>query len=750
MGRWVRTGLIGLGHDITRLRSACAALRTRRGLCRSLWVTFGVWWLLVVGSGSAQAVFSTQDGRVRELGVLASLTTAQDSHGFTLNDYELVLADPEGGMFEKAGATAVGLVLNLGWDLYRLYVGVALWLLEIVTEFTWLNVLLVPARAVANVLNTLIGDIGLVPALLTFSVLVSGIWLLRGRTGAGFGEMLITLIIGSLFTTVLVNPVELVAGPNGLLMKAQEAGVQISASFAGDEQAQSTGTMPAGAILDNLVRTPHQYINFGSHLDKGGGDCVAAYDQLVAMRNEVKDLEGPCSNAAVEVAADPAGSMMVAVFIGPASGALMLFVLVLSTALLLLVALVVFEAAKFVWELLKATLPGASRAGVVISACTMLVGTGMLIAGLASVGVFVVLLKALFSETSAWDPVHVFGFVDLMLIAAAIATAVLMFRGGKQGRKLGERVAKALSPQPTSMPAAPSGGFASAASSVTKLVAANQIAHRMRGPSPSSSGPSPTQASSSTSTETKGSTETDSDQPAPRRKPTVKGAAKGAVKGTYKTAKFATAYSIGAPVAVPRAAAAGKAALLARRAALRAKVAKSTTNVKDRAAASRDGVVAYGQEYAHNVAAASKWTAKTTGATAATQAATRAAAPAMAAATIATSTPTRGSSTPSSEASQYAPGPNTTSAPPKPSPGSSPTDVPPAEVRRPKPVMTPRRPATEAAPPAPSPAPSSTPKQRLADRISQQRVRPRDQMPNQARPAPITSTSGYRPSSRGK
>lgn len=288
LDRWVDDaraagrGLVAAPTWLTRSRSAKALLL---GV-----MTF---WMLAVASGSAHALWSTQDAVQPDPATSEpwdSLTTAQDSHGLTLADYTLSLNT--GGLREPITA-ASAFMIDVGWGLYRLVVGIALWMLEVVTEFTWLDLLRVPADAFANVLESVIGDLGLVPALATISVLISGGWLLWGRTGAAFGEIIITLVVASLFTTAVVNPVGTVAGENGMLATSKDLGLAISQQLMGDDGGGEV-RMPSGRVMEAMVRLPHQYINYGTHVDGSGTGCVEAYNTVLRDGGKYGDLGGSC------------------------------------------------------------------------------------------------------------------------------------------------------------------------------------------------------------------------------------------------------------------------------------------------------------------------------------------------------------------------------------------------------------------------------------------------------------------------
>lgn len=607
---FVRTGLNGLVADaralvralvraVVRAPSLVTCSRWSRALLGGL-LTF---WMLAVASGSAHAVLRAEDAVAPGAATREpwdSLTTAQDSHGLTLADYALSLNT--GGLREPITA-ASAFMIDVGWGLYRLVVGISLWMLEVVTEFTWLDLLRVPADAFANVVGAVIGDLGLVPALATISVLVSGLLLLRGRTGAAFGEICTTLVVASLFTTALVNPVGTVAGENGLLATSKDLGLAISQQLMGEETGGEV-TMPTGRVMEAMVRLPHQYVNYGTHIDASGAGCVEAYDTVLLDGGKYGDLGGSCPDSAVEAAENPASSYPVALLVGPGAVLLLGFVLALTVALFLLTALVIWQAAKFVWEMLKALLPGTSRAGLFTAMTTVVIGCALVVGGLVAVAVFVMVLDQVYTATTDWNPIHVFAFVDIMLLVTIVAVLALLMHGRKEGRKLGEKLAESLSPRPTSMPASRGLGVARMASSAAGAYASHRALARRRA---AGGGPGAVTAPGAGGGEGTGA----GPAPSSSRKPSgfvagARTAARGTAKGAALATKVALGSTVLAPVAVPRAAAAASGVLKARKAAMATKLAAAGEKASTAVKAKRQQVVDYGKEYGHNVAAAGR------------------------------------------------------------------------------------------------------------------------------------------------
>jgi hypothetical protein len=164
----------------------------------------------------------------------------------------------------------------------------------------------------------------------------------------------------------------------------------------------------------------------------------------------------------------------------------------------------------------------------------------------------------------------VFIVVDVLLLVMAVALIVMMMRAKKHGRRLGEGAAKAVAPRPAAMPKA--GGIMGAARDVALPLMQLRQYQRMRH---SLGGGTGHARGSSVGSAVAGG---------------IRGAARVAGKGAVTAAKVGLASTVGAPVYAPRAAAAAKTALTARKAAMVSRL--HTTG----AAAGK-----FGREYAANV-----------------------------------------------------------------------------------------------------------------------------------------------------
>lgn len=597
----VGVGLRALGSDLTRARNTLRRLkRTHRAhrsarLRHRVLMVAVVLFILVVIAAPAFAD-SSSAGQV-----WTSWMTDKDSHGNQIGAYYLRVS--QGGFTDVP--TAVGaFLLTSAWSIYLLIVEVTVWSLDFVLQFHSLDLVRGPAGAVAGVLNDVIGRVGFVGTAVTVSVLISTFWILRGRTAAGFGEMCVSIVIAALIGTVVSNPVAFITGPDGAIVKAQDAGSALTVDLlhrpgqvapTGNTPSEMVQSAASARILDVMVRTPSQLINYGMTFDGSGASaaCKAAYESAV-HGHSVSTMADVCPKVVSDTMGSPQSSLVGIVVILPASLLLLLFVFVLMLVTLFLTALAAFEAAVFAWRLVKGIFPGSSREGIFSAACTMAVACGLLIASIVSVGVLVLAINAIFEESSSWSPVPIYLFIDLVMLVLIIGVLMMAFRARKHGKRFGKKAADSMAPKPVTMSGGQNMGSRAAAGARTAAAWANQ--QKMRRSLGAASVGGAVGGAVATEMAGHGAPQT------PRRS-----VARSAAKLTGTAAKVGLAYTVGAPVAVPRATKAAQSAMTVRKAALAAKLAQSKGTVRSAVDQKVSGVQAYAAEYKHNLGAAARF-----------------------------------------------------------------------------------------------------------------------------------------------
>src|SRR5690606_3238333 len=111
------------------------------------------------------------------------------------------------GFVGDVGCLTVGTATNLVFSIAKLLVAAAIWLLEAATGFVIEGALTDAATAVADLLDSrVLGPMRLSHLGLVVSALYMGWQFLRGRVGAGAGELALTLIVFAVLVHVTTGP----------------------------------------------------------------------------------------------------------------------------------------------------------------------------------------------------------------------------------------------------------------------------------------------------------------------------------------------------------------------------------------------------------------------------------------------------------------------------------------------------------------------------------------------------------------
>lgn len=565
--------------------------RRRQHLVRAWVVLVG----LMVSVPLAQLAFADDGAPAGSMGHL----TATDSQGYEVWRYELNI--DEGQMHRAQEKIPAGMLLNWGWDFYRLCVGDALKLTDVVLNFEFINWLQGPALMVEQTLSKVIDMMGLWGLLLTISAFLAGYWWFKGRAGVAIGQVLLACLIASLGQNHLTDPVGLLTGPEGALVKSQQFGQEITAQMLNDnpdaavkvdEDGNITNSITA-SLVDTFVREPHQMVNYGTSFDRNGDqDCIdaynkglegAPYDRDPDWRNGIK---GPCGKQYWDRANDPAGSIISVAAITPAGILLTFVVLCLAIGLFLAVGWALFEAALLCLRLLQATLPGGARGSMWQSFGTMAVSVLICSVALLVLAVTVLLVDAAFAGTQGMDPFEAFILIDILLFLMLVVTFRVVMGARKKGKTLGDALNRATSPAPK----------------------AADTGTRWTGPTVASAAASTTAALRGTRSSAVAAgigygtaRATDDDGPNPSGRPSTgaprnRGWGHAAGRATKQTGKAVFNYTAGAPVTVTRKVAAAQTATRTYRA-----------HKREQLDATLDKARAYQQEYAESLRTIRGW-----------------------------------------------------------------------------------------------------------------------------------------------
>ena len=184
------------------------------------------------------------------------------------------------------------------------------------------------------------------------------------------------LVIASLASGLLAQPLQLVAGNDGLIYGARNWGFELAAALSGSSNGQSLETAAmrqklTGEMVDTFVRQPAQMINFGQVLD--GGRCESAYNEVLkggphGLEPTIRQAVASCDSALGDYAANPAAGMASGAFLfSPAALVILLLSVVIAGTILLAGVSVLWQALKVIVNLVLGLLPGGTRGSLLLA-----------------------------------------------------------------------------------------------------------------------------------------------------------------------------------------------------------------------------------------------------------------------------------------------------------------------------------------------------------------------------------------------
>lgn len=546
-----------------------------------------------------------------------------DSRGTPVSKYELSLGGGGGGVMPGPSDFIDPVIqawVVFGWEVYRIMVTFALWFLDLALQYRVLDLLRPAANLVAESLQSSVGALGIVPCFLVISFIAMVYWIGQRRAGAGILDFALSLLASALLASALANPVNWITGDDGLMANSRDAGiataVQITSggeNVAADEEQLRRQT--TGMLADNFIRTPHQLINYGAVIEDGS-KCAEVYDKTINEGpydnlDDAKKKLGKCDEAYETAADDPMEALTGMMVLSPAGGIVVILAGLLGLITLALNLMGLYLGAKNVLEILKACLPGSAKAGIVRSMASLAMLAVATILLLVLVGAFLVFVHGLFSgyKDVGLSLVEAFALLDMIMLLSIGALLVFWWKSHRAGKSLGDRLHKAIAPAPIA-PAANDGRRAAAmitskgthvasiiqqrrsAAAMSTALSTGRAEHPSSNPAPAAAG-----------------------RPAQPQRALLTRIGVGAVKGTGKAVKIGAMSTVGAPVYAPRAAAAAKGAIRAKKSEVATSLQQARTRAHTRAAQAGADARSFGHEYVHNLAAGARFVGKVSGAT---------------------------------------------------------------------------------------------------------------------------------------
>lgn len=274
-----------------RIRTAICAARTRARIA-----VFVVVFVFANLAGMS-AAFGDGEGNSGGSSVWRWMDV-EDSHGNSAWGYSMSL---DYGGITDVGNAVFGGVTGLCWFFYQWFVIASIWLINFALSMEWFDPLRAPAEQVADSLQVILAQAGLAPVLLAITAVAAGLLIMKGAWATAIFEVIVALVVLSLGTGILSNPVDKTVGAtsgdkvvdsaegSGWLAQATGAGLELAGGLQKAKYVGHTGDTGgfddpdqvrediSGQLVDTFLRTPHQLINYGKPLD--GTDCEGAYER---------------------------------------------------------------------------------------------------------------------------------------------------------------------------------------------------------------------------------------------------------------------------------------------------------------------------------------------------------------------------------------------------------------------------------------------------------------------------------------
>jgi hypothetical protein len=425
--------------------------------------------LVLVGASSAQAAPAAAPAGA----VMAAASGdggADNAFGFELTDsrgisvWEMNLSVSKGSSWNPGDwdKRMWASVMDGAWASYRIVTAVEIWVLNWSLSLEWMDWILSPMRGLSELVGDFMDQLGLMPLMLIILAVVGSWWLLRGRYAGGLVELLLGCVIASLALGALSDPMETIAGENGMLMQGRDAGIELAAAVASGEVGGGADVDQyrnglTTALVDSMVRVPHQVINYGQVID--GSSCESTYDAAVAGEDAQSQLAS--CNEQMGAYADSPDAMkgMTVLSVLPTAYFLFIFSMLVVTLVLVTVLGAAWTGVRMGLQLVMGVVPGSSRAALSRSLAMALFATFMLTCSIVFVVVWMQLLEEFFGSSSGLPWMVRIYLVDILLVVGGVVLWLFRSKAKQAFKNVADRLARlggsSMAPEPSRLPRLP-------------------------------------------------------------------------------------------------------------------------------------------------------------------------------------------------------------------------------------------------------------------------------------------------------
>ncbi|OLT32961.1 hypothetical protein BJF84_24390 [Rhodococcus sp. CUA-806] len=385
----------------------------------------------------------------------------RDSHGILVWDYYTSIDE---GSAAHPMYTVFSFFIQIEYELYRGVTGFAIWFVTYALRFEWLSILVTPFRAIGDATQAITDQFHLSGLLLTAAAALAAWWILRGRWSTGVYELLMSAAIAAAAVGILANPVDRVAGQDGLIMQARDAGVQLAAGLAnkGDTTSSSDELVDqiSAQMADTFIRQPTQLLNFGRVIDGSpdGERCTQAWDAghekadgntKDTLKDNIDGCGGEGAKQMKDFADHPGPGQVGSGIAMLLAGAILLgFAALLAFTLILAALSALGSAVKGIVVTVVGILPGAGRGALWRTIATVAMSMAIMVFAVVFLVGYMMLISELFKGDTDSPLMMKFVLTDVALIAGLV-----LFRRAVKGlRRVSDTLARKLGSRPGAAP----------------------------------------------------------------------------------------------------------------------------------------------------------------------------------------------------------------------------------------------------------------------------------------------------------
>lgn len=213
------------------------------------------------------------------------LKSVTDTHGVPLGQYTELPLDYGQGPF--IARQIRGILMRLGWMLYTLVVYSVLALCNFVLTLEWIDWILAPFTLLANSVDALLDQTGIIGLGAAISCVVIAWGFIRGKMATALAEIVLVAIFVGLTVSPVSNPSEHIK--SWISTSADYGSEAGTSAVAGTEAGAKASTDPiSGKIIDLAVRNPALMLSFGSNLE--GDKCAQTWDSKAKAGEDAEKL----------------------------------------------------------------------------------------------------------------------------------------------------------------------------------------------------------------------------------------------------------------------------------------------------------------------------------------------------------------------------------------------------------------------------------------------------------------------------